>query len=71
MSLVDVHGTVHQVTVSEESHDYWTAGGTLLATCACTWSDSVAYDPSNPLAEAMSRDFADLKLRERASAHVP
>ena len=71
MSLVDARGTVHEVTVTEESRDYWTAGGVLLAACACTWSDRVAYDPGNPFAEAVSRDFADLKLRERASAHVP
>lgn len=71
MSLADVRGTVHEVTVSEEGHDYWSAGGTMRAACKCGWTDRVAYDPGNPLAEAMSRDFADLKLRERASAHVP
>lgn len=62
MALTDSRGTVHEVTVTEESHDYWSA---------CGWSDRVAYDPSNPRAEAMTRDFADLRLRERASAHVP
>jgi hypothetical protein len=71
VSVTDVRGTVHEVTVGEESHDYWTAGGTMLGTCVCGWSDRVAYDPSNPFAEAMSKSFADLKLRERAVAHVP
>ena len=71
MALTDSRGTVHEVTVTEESRDYWSAGGTLRAVCACGWSDRVAYDPSNSFAEAMSKDFADLKLHERASAHVP
>jgi hypothetical protein len=71
VSLTDVRGTVHEVTVSEESRDYWTAGGVMLAACACGWADRVAYAPGSPFAEAMTKDFADLKLRERASAHVP
>lgn len=71
MSLTDVRGTVHEVSVNEESRDYWSAGGTMRAACMCGWADRVAYDPGNPFAEAMSKDFADLKLRERASAHVP
>jgi hypothetical protein len=70
MSYTDPNGTVHEVTVTEERHDYWTAGGTLHAVCACAWEDRLSYEPGNPFAEALTAQFADLRLRERAVAHL-
>lgn len=60
---VDAAGVAHRVAITVAWHDYWTAEGELLARCLCGWWDHHPYLPGGC-------DYADMKLRFRATDHV-
>lgn len=62
--MCDRNGVSHEVRVTPEFHDYWTAAGELRADCVCGWWDHYPYTPDG-------QGFAELKLQYRAADHVP